>query len=488
MASLPLIVMAIGLRLTSLDPFVLTGLESFQATGNVIEPLARPDPATKALVPWLAERWEMDRAHKSFRVHLRPNVRFHDGSKLTAEDVKFTFEAYYAPEFKGEVWRGMWNDVERVTMVDPLTVEFHCKRLRYLVFENVMTSLRILSRAAYVNSTAEERRSRLVGTGPFRLKRFDPGRALELEPSLEWWGDNKPRFRLAVKSVPEVRLAQDMLSKGELDFYQPGALELLPAKPSSKYKVFVSEATVGKGLSLELNLRLKLFQDKRVRDALVRLWDRERLNRTLFDSKYRVAVDMFSPKLPAYPQGVPPPYDPKRADQLLTEAGWTDPHRTGVREHDGLKLEFTLLVNNASLERWASLYQSDAAKLGVRVKLERLEEDAQWWKRLNEGRFDVVAQFGGLNTSVHAAVWSSKGPYNTTGFSDPAVDAQIEALENEFDPKRRDILTKDLIRKLRAYQPDVPGLLAPTEALLVSQRLDLDPRAPLQPWGWRLSH
>src|SRR5689334_18950336 len=86
-------------RIASLDPFTINGIDAYDLTANVVEALAKLHPVTKVLEPWLAESWQVDKKKNSFRLKIREGVKFHNGQTLTAEDVKFTFDAYFDPKF-----------------------------------------------------------------------------------------------------------------------------------------------------------------------------------------------------------------------------------------------------------------------------------------------------------------------------------------------------------------------------------------------------
>jgi|GEM_PF-6156875 len=99
--------------ITSLDPFAVTGIDTFSVIGNVIEALGRSHPLTGEIEPLLAEGWTTQPQSKTFRVKLRDKVIFHNGEILSAKNVKFTFDAYFQPAYQGAIWQGMWADVER---------------------------------------------------------------------------------------------------------------------------------------------------------------------------------------------------------------------------------------------------------------------------------------------------------------------------------------------------------------------------------------
>ena len=481
----------IATRVTSLDPYLVTGFDAYATTNHIIEPLARVEPRTKALEPALAESWVIAPDKLSFTVKLREAL-FQDGRPVTAEDVKFTFDSYFKPEFKGEFWRGMWAGVKAVKVKSSREVEVLLNTPSFQTFVNVMTTLRILPKHFYEKPDHEKWRARILGSGPYQLLRFDPDKGVELTPYDAWWGIKTHGISmpqpLLLKPVDDPRLAEQMMRKGEMDFYlEPSAMQP-NLKPATGFRLETLSSTLGEGFGLDLNLKKPLFQDVRVREALLLLWDREGLRGKLYDAHYLLAIDSFSPRLSYYPEGRPRAYDLARAKSLLKAAGWNQVAGRPYLMKDGQSFAFNILTKRAESERWISMYQADAAKAGINVSITRLEEDAQWNVRLRAGQFEAVAYEGGLSDAVHASTWRTGAPYNFTGFSDEKVDELIQKLESEFNPSSRAALEKQLILSVRKTHVQVPGLATINSYALVSKRLRIDPEKPTLAWRWRLKH
>ena len=481
-------VYGIAARVASLDPFTVSGIEAYEITGHVVEPLARLNAKTRELMPCLALRWEIDQSKNKVRIFLREGVRFHDGSEFSAEDVKFTFDAYFDPRFNGEIWRAMWSDVASVRVMDRHQVEFEFKKLKYQSFENLMTSLRILPRKAFQTSTQEFRRSHLLGTGPFKVESFEPNRSLRLMANKNWWSGQAPNFEVLVKSVSDLKLAQQLMNKSELDYYEVPISEASSILKDPQVKAY--PALKGEGVWLHLNLRHPVLADAKVREALLLLWNRGELNQKIFSDQFRLALDIFSPQMSFYPAGKPEPYDLLKAKSLLRSVGWEDSDKDGVLDKKILgqttPLKLRLLVRSSQDERWLSLYQANAASAGVKIIFQRVQDEALWWKLVHEGKFDAGAGSGGLDTSVLPGGWRSGAYYNISGYSNAEVDRRLDQLENEFDPRKRSRIQQELIKLVRADRVAIPGLYSPNSYFLVSQRLDLDPESPTKAWRWRL--
>lgn len=478
---LPRVVQGLRVPVSSLDPFSTTGIDSFRAMANVIEPLFRLHPTSGDLIPALGLSYTLNPEKKTIQVKLRPNVRFQNGDALTAEDVKFTFEAYFKPEYQGQIWQGMWSEVESVKAVEPLKVEFQLKQWRYPYFVGALTSLRILPRGVYEKIDKKKFQRQLTGTGPFQVKAFESNRKFELEPNPLWWDKPKPEFNLMIKPVDDANLAAQMVEKGELDFYLLEAGQGISSLKPAKFK-----SGLGRGFWIDLNFRNPLFTNKNLRQALMLLWNREELNRKVFGGEMKLALDIFTPNSENIPQGQPVKMDLKKAQELLKKEGWKDTDKDGFLDKDMRKLSFTILVANSAEERWVSLYQADAKKAGIDVRIERIGEDAQWIERLKSGNFDAFASDGAMIDYPAKYSWATDAVYNYAKYSNPKVDKLTDDLDHEFDPKRRRLIMRKTVEIIRSDLPQIPGLVSSYESILVSRRLDPNLENPSRAWLWKL--
>ncbi|MGE0525846.1 MAG: ABC transporter substrate-binding protein [Bdellovibrionales bacterium] len=488
------VVMGLKVRVNTLNPFAIESLETFQVLSHVLEPLATVDPKNEELRPWLAESWELRPKEKAFRVRIRKDVEFHNGMRMTAEDVKFSLEAFSNPKYKAVLWQGLYSEVASVRILDPHQLEFKLHSWRYQPFVSVMTSLRILPRAFYSGRNFETFRTQLVGTGPFLATGFQAGRSFELKPNSKWWNRTAglPSFHLVIKPVTDLAMAEQLLNKGDLDFFRVSSSERRSHQlgVGPKFKVIPTDTGLGEGFSIVLNLKKPLFQSRTLREALLRLWDRDALDKKLFDGEFELAVDMISPRLPYYPKGEPIAPDAEKAKHLLLAEGWSDRDQDSVLEKrlEGRtqKLEFEVIVRGREQERWMTLYQSDAARVGVRVGLRRMGVEASFWSLAREGKFEAYANDGGLAAGFFRIVSHSQGAYNLAGIKSPEMDRLLDELEREFDSKRRADLQSQLVLIERKNIYSLPGLYSRREHIWVSSRLLVDPANVERAWSWRL--
>ncbi len=481
----PRIVVGQLARIGSLNPYSLSGIDSFTVTGYVIEPLMRIDPYTQNLEPCLATGWKILEKEKTIRVTLRKGVKFHDGQEFTAEDVRFTLKSYFDPAYKGEIWRGMWDQVEDVIVIDPHTVEFKMKEMGFQQFKNVISSLRILPREFYSTVDHDKWRDHLIGTGPFKVARFESNTLLELFPNREWWGWKEYDLKLApsllIKTVPDLNAAELLLAKGDLNFFE------IPSDANYSGELTPKEARspFGRGMALTINLKNPHLSDVRMRKALLLLWNRQALNEKVFGGKYQLALDSYAPAMYYYPTRKPVAFDPEGAKKWLKQMGYSDSDQDSFLDKNGEKLSLKVILRGGPSERWVGLFQTDAAKLGIQVRMERISDEAQWWHVLKQGKYDLAAFDGAFSEAPHASVMHSKGAYNNSGFANAKIDRMFDGLEKEFNSQKRRKAYRQLIASIRDSAVEVPGLYTNKVYILATPDVTFDKKFPTQAWRWR---
>ena len=213
----------------SLDPARPTDNESAEVLEQVFETLVRYHPGTTNVEPALATSWESDESGLVWTFHLREGVRFHDGTRLDADAVVFSFERQRDPAHpyhtgRFNYWENNFRNILRVEKVDDLTVRFHIAS-RYAPFLANMTMfpVSIVSPRA-VELSGDGFAEHPVGTGPFLLERWDRGERIVLGRWKGYWGPPASIERLVFEVVPDARQRLVDLESGAVDL----ALAILP--------------------------------------------------------------------------------------------------------------------------------------------------------------------------------------------------------------------------------------------------------------------
>jgi peptide/nickel transport system substrate-binding protein len=293
--------------------------------------------------PGVAERWERSADGRSWTFHLRKGQRFHNGDPLTAHDVKFSLERIMSPESISSGAAALRRAVDRIEVVDDLTVRVHTKG----VIPHFAASL---SRAVFMEGTVMPKkyietvgtkgfREKPIGSGPWKFVRSVPGDRIEYEAvnSPHWRGT--PQFkRMTLLLVPEQSTRLAMVRTGEAAIASIGPEALKEAK-SGGMKIVSVPGTMQAVYQFWGTYRPEVkgspLTDVRVREALSLAIDRQQLIDHVMAKEarwplpftmYRYSIDVDVPRWESWAKTAYR-YDPARAKQLLAEAG----HPNGFR-------------------------------------------------------------------------------------------------------------------------------------------------------------
>jgi peptide/nickel transport system substrate-binding protein len=298
----------------------VAGLNSFWIGYALHDALVKPMPGNP-MTPSLAESWTVSPDRRVYEFKLRERLRFHNGDRFTAEDVKFSFLRY-----KSRIFREKVRDVE---VVDPHRVRFHLHQ----PWPDFMSYYGTLSTGAgwivpknYISQVGDEGfRKHPIGLGPYRFVSYTPGVELILEAVDSYWRKVPHVKRLVLKTVPDATTRMAMLKRGEVDIaYDLDAPNAMDVKRDPSLKLAFSGGIAVFYLDFlhaQWDPRSP-WSDPRVRLAASLAIDRRSISEaeTLGASvpTGNLAPREFDFVLPIDPH----PYDPGRARQLLAQAGY----------------------------------------------------------------------------------------------------------------------------------------------------------------------
>ncbi len=487
----------------TLVPPLVVGLTAAQVRDLVFEPLAEIGPALGTVGdagfrPRLATRWTWSRDSLAIAFHLDPRARFHDGSPVRADDVRFSFDLYRDPSV-GAAAAGELADIDSVRAPDALTAVFWFRRRFPEQFYTAVGSLRVLpaARLRGVPPAALARSAFArgpVGSGPFRFVARDPGSRIELAADTAYHL-GRPRIDRVVWSVtPDPRAAVARLLTGDADVYEalrPDQLRTVASEPALRT---ITYPGLYNGYLL-FNLRGSaagtshpIFGERALRRALAAAIDRRTLVRNVYDTLAAVALGPFTRAQQWADTTVAQPvYDPAAAARTLDSLGWR-PGPDGVRARGGRRLSFALIAPSSSQPRmrYAVLLQEQLRRVGVEVRVEALEFVA-YMTRLRAHQFDAAVHGLLLDPSprVLRRVWGrgeSGGPgaYNYGDYASPAFD---DALDRALAAPTPAGAAPWFHRAYQTVIDDAPAvwLFDPRPVLTVARRLRVE---GLRPDAW----
>jgi microcin C transport system substrate-binding protein len=467
---------------------------------------------------------------QNYRFLIRSEARFHDGSKLTAEDAAWSITTL---KEKGHpIIRQLLRDMVSATAenAETLHVRFNEKRGREVPL--FVAGLPIFSKAHY--STRDFEAATLdipLGSGPYKVGRFEGGRYIEFDRVKDWWGADFPVSRglynfdvLRHEFFRDRDVAFEAFTAGQYLFREEFTSRIwatrydFPAIKDNRIKREVLEDHTPSGAQgWFMNTRREKFKDPRVREAMIYAFDFEWTNKNImYDSYDRThsyfqnsdmmakgkpspeelaLLEPFRDKLPAEVFGEPftPPVtdgsgqDRKlliQAGQLLDAAGYSI---KGRRREDanGRPIEIEFLLQEPSFEAHHMPYIRNLERVGVRANV-RLVDSSQYQARLNDFDFDVAIQRFSFSTtpgeSMRAYLGSDaaaiKGSRNLSGISDPVIDELIEKVVQANSRETLNVACRALDRVLRAGRYWVPQWYKGSHWLAYWDRFDRPAEKP----------
>ncbi len=472
------LIVHLGAEPGTLNPITATDAYAGRVNDLIYESLLRRDPRTLELVPVLAESWDISEDRLTFTFRLRRDVRWQDGTPFTARDVLFSFERINDPAVDAAHLRNYYRDIEKLEVLDDYTIRYHYRMPYFRALEFCggipIVPAHLFKEGDNFNQHPIGRNP--MGTGPYRFVRWETGKEIVLERHEGYWGTKPHLARVVFKIITDNTVALQVLKKGGLDLMSLRPIQWMRQTGSSRFqerfqklKYYLPSYTY-----IGWNQRKPYFDDRRVRQAMTLLLDRETILQRLLFGLGTVVSGTFYINSPEYNKAITPyPYDPERAQRLLKEAGWEDHDGDGLLDRHGVPFRFEFLISAGSLfaEQLATIVQQNLKNVGIAVTIRKLEW-AVFIQKIQSHEFDACTLGWSLGWETDPyQLWHSsqadKGS-NFVGFRNEEADRLIEEARREFDPVKRRALYHRFHEILHEEQPYT--FLFTTEALVAVDR------------------
>jgi peptide/nickel transport system substrate-binding protein len=477
------LLLRLSAEMPHLNPITSTDAYSTEVNGWLFDRLLDRDPETLELLPAVAERWEVSEDHLTYTFYLRKDMKFSDGEPLTAADVKFTYDKLMDPATDAPHLKNYFKDVTACEAVDDYTVRYTCSRpyYRHAVMLGLMD---IIPEHVYgegdFNTHPNNRKP--VGSGMYTLSEWETGRFLVLDRNPEYeTGDGSGipyADRIRYEIITDDNAAFQKLSRGDIDAMAVRAEDWVRRANTEKFNSRFNKFTYNRPAYnyLGWNLRRPQFADKRVRQALTMLMNRELIRDEIYYGLAKVISGNFMPGTPEHNDAIKPwPFDPEKAKALLSEAGWTDTNADGLLDKDGTAFRFEAFTTNANpvAERIFTIYKEELARAGIELNIRQMEW-ASLLERVNNRDFDSVLMGWSMPPDPDPyQVWHSsqaEAGSNYIGFDNAEADEIIEKARESFDRQERSRLYHRFHEIVHEEQP-YTFLLAPKSLLAVDKRV-----------------
>jgi peptide/nickel transport system substrate-binding protein len=425
----------------NLDPVTNDGNVNIWIFTNIYDTLVRVTPDGANLEPSLAEKWDISKDGKTYTFHLRPGVKFSDGTPMKASDVKWSFErAANDPE---QHWtftltalkRDSKGNVQGISTPDDQTVVVELSQPWAPFLADVaMFNMAVISEA-FAKDDPKKLTDQCMGTGPFALKEWAKGDHITLVKNANYWEEDLPLLDEIVVSIvadDNARILQ--LQGGEIDGLDSppfSRVDELKSDPNLKIWQFPSTYTA----YATLNTTKEPLDDPNVRVALNYGVDRDTLIQVVLFG-LGIPATSFMPKGALYwdPDLTGFPYDVNKAKELLAKS----------KVPNGFPLELQTLAGNADQDTLGSALKDMWSKIGVDVTLTPVEfsvsqdnyRKGNFQAQLTSWTNDIIDP----DELVAYAILPSGSNMFGTHWSDAEAQKLAKEGEEELDPdKRREI-------------------------------------------------
>ncbi len=423
-----------------LNPVLQTRFE--RVTPLIFEGLVGLDARLEP-VPRLAQSWKISESGKVVTFNLRKGVTWHDGQPFTAHDVKFTYDAIMATNAP-TLWKAYMENVDSVEITDDNTVVVVYKKPYALnlvtwtvgiIPEHMFKGEKDMTRAAA--NTAP------VGTGPFRLARWEPHKRILLQVNKDWWDGRAYLDTIEMLlDVPEDDILDDLRS-GKLDFVEIPDIRTWANEaqlPEFQERFEVRDVVEPSFQVIAWNLTRDRFADVRVRKALTHALNRGRVIDDVLMGQARPLSAPFFPNMwGADPSIAPIPFDLDKAVKLLDEAGY--PSKNGHRF--GIDMMVSESSRGYTTDAVLAIFRHDLAAIGIDLKVDYVSP-TEFSNRAILRDFDA-AYFGWLpdvpDPDPYALLHSSQIKVGSihAGYANPEVDKLLDEARatNSKDERKR---------------------------------------------------
>src|SRR3989475_6534746 len=387
---------AIGADAPSLDPHQEQTFATIQPVAPLYSTLLQIDPYSYPnIVGDVASEWKISPDALTYTFKIRPGIRFHDGSPLTAADVKASYDKIiFPPEGVRSIRQANYSAVASVEAPDPSTVVFKLKFPSASLFANLAHPMNVIFPKKHLDKDPNYFKNNVMGSGPFKLKNYTRGSTFEGERNPDYFVKDRPYlngYKFFISTETSVRAAAIRSGRAYIEFRHLPSADVDAIRKQLGDKVVVQQTPMTGQWGIAINNTVKPFTDVRVRKALTLSLDRYTAGKVLFQltglrdvgALMRPATEWGLPKadLQKLP-GLGRDMEKNRSEarRLLAEAGY----------HNGLTV--TLKNRNVKLpyQDFAVFVIQEWRKIGIEVEHRPLETAAWFADGRDTGNFELI--------------------------------------------------------------------------------------------------
>jgi peptide/nickel transport system substrate-binding protein len=425
--------------------------------------------------PELAEKWDVSSDQLTYTFHLRKDLKFSDGSPLTADDVAFTLTLLHDKAYEGEIdisqyavkggkeyKEGKATSIEGIQVVDPQTIKVTTEKVN----SQTLTALGgpVLSKAYYgkdykQNTSLDylkELYGKPIAAGPYKFEKYIPGQEVRFVANENYYA-GKPKIPNFIYKITAGDTKLQLFQTGEVDYTGLGTGDEVLEQAKGLQFADIQIETAASFSYIYMNNNKPYLKDKKVRQALIYGLDRKKYVDTALKGYGTVANVPIHPTSWAYTEeGVNKyEYDKEKAKKLLDEAGWKV-GSDGVREKDGQKLKLSYFGPSSAKDSdlLIPIAKENYKEIGVEFNPEFMDFNTMLSK-VNKGDYDLASVSTPITSdpSETAGEYLSSANETSLGYKNEKVDELIQKGIETVDIEKRKPIYKELYKELSDDPP-----------------------------------
>ncbi|MFJ7766522.1 ABC transporter substrate-binding protein [Bacillus toyonensis] len=426
-------------------------------------------------IPELAEKWDVSSDQLTYTFHLRKDLKFSDGSPLTADDVAFTLTLLHDKAYEGEIdisqyavkggkeyKEGKATSIEGIQVVDPRTIKITTEKVNSQAI--FVLGGTVLSKAYYgkdykQNTSLDylkELYGKPIAAGPYKFEKYIPGQEVRFVANENYYA-GKPKIPNFIYKITSGDTKLQLFQTGEVDYTGLGTGDEILEQAKGLEFANIQIETAASFSYIYMNNNKPYLKDKKVRQALIYGLDRKKYVDTALKGYGTVANVPIHPTSWAYTEeGVNKyEYDKEKAKKLLDEAGWKV-GSDGVREKDGQKLKLSYFGPSSAKDSdlLIPIAKENYKEIGVEFNPEFMDFNTMLSK-VNKGDYDLAS----VSTPITSDPSETAGEYlsgvndKSLGYKNAKVDELIKKGIETVDIEKRKPIYKELYKELSDDPP-----------------------------------
>ncbi|EJV73860.1 ABC transporter substrate-binding protein [Bacillus mycoides] len=442
-------------------------------TQAIFAPLVGLDKEGKP-IPILAKKWDISEDQLTYTFHLKDDLKFSDGSPLTADDVAFTLTLLHDPTYSGATdisqtaikggqayKEGKATSIEGIQVIDPKTITITTEKVNAQTLS--LIGGEVISKAYYGKEYKQgnleylkELYGKPMGAGAYKLDKYIPGQEVRFVANENYF-EGKPKIEHFIYKITKGDTKLQQFQAGEVDYdgftTNAETIEQLKELGFANVNVYTG-SSYG---YIKMNYKKSYFKDKRVRQAFIYGLERQKVIDTYFQGYASLVNVPITPVSWAYTEeGINKyEYNLEKAKKLLDEAGWKA-GSDGIREKDGQKLKVSYFASSASKinDVMIPVMKEDYKKIGVDFNPEYMDFNTMISKVI-KGDYDLAMvstpMIDDPSGTIEEFVSTSKRNYD--GYHNPKVDELAKQALETLDIEKRKEIYKKLYQELSEDPP-----------------------------------